>query len=59
MDQSKRNIKDRALSVKICSQTHSFCQSVFFFTGVVEELTGEPPVDFRSFVREEKRLLGC
>jgi len=28
-------------------------------TGTVEELTGKPPIDFRSIVRANKILLGC
>ena len=53
-------IKDRALTTE-CQDlvTDAFFLSIsLFFAGVVEELTGEPPVDFRSFVREKKGLLG-
>merc|ERR1712032_499868 len=28
-------------------------------TGTVEELTGKPPIDFRSIVRANKTMLGC
>ena len=30
-----------------------------FSTGTVGELTGKPPTDFRSIVRENKTMLGC